>query len=77
MIVCCYILGVKKSLVLEPGKSKISIRTRIYFQPMSDEQVKSKKNTVQSYFSLNAQHYLATGQVKILVCLSGGQVNIS
>ena len=30
----------KKSLVLEPGTSKISIRTSIYFQPMSDGQVK-------------------------------------
>ena len=32
--------GVKKSLVLEPGTSKISIRTSIYFHPMSDGQVK-------------------------------------
>ena len=46
-----------------PGTSKISIRTSIYFHPMSDGQV--KKNTVQGYISLNAQHYLAPGQVKI------------
>ena len=52
--------GVKKSLVLEPGTSKISIRTSIYFHPMSNGQV---KNTVPGYMSLNAQHYLATGQV--------------
>ena len=32
--------GLKKSLVLEPGTSKISIRTSIYFHPMSHEQVK-------------------------------------
>ena len=31
--------GVKKSLVWEPGTSKISIRTSIYFHPMSDGQV--------------------------------------
>ena len=31
--------GVKNSLVLEPGTSKISIRTSIYFHPMSDGQV--------------------------------------
>ena len=66
--------GVKKSLVLEPGTSKISFRTSIYFHPMSDEQV--KKNTVPGYISLNAQRYLATGQVKIWVYLSAGQVNI-
>ena len=33
----------KKSLVLEPGTSKISIRTSIYFHPMSDGQVKKLK----------------------------------
>ena len=32
--------GVKKSLVLEPGTSKISIRTSKYFHPMSDGQAK-------------------------------------
>ena len=32
--------GVEKSLVGEPGTSKISIRTSIYFHPMSDGQVK-------------------------------------
>ena len=53
---------VKESLVLEPGTSKISIRTSIYFHPMSDGQV---KNTVQGYISLNVQHYLAIGQVNI------------
>ena len=58
-----YHAGVKKSLVLEPGTSKISIRRSVYFHPMSDGQV--KKNTVPDYISLNAQHYLATGQVKI------------
>ena len=31
--------GVKKSLVLEPGSRKISIRTSIYFHPISDGQV--------------------------------------
>ena len=31
---------VKKSLVLEPGTSKISIRTSNYFHPMSEGQVK-------------------------------------
>ena len=31
---------VKKSYVLEPGTSKISIRTSIYFHPMSDGQIK-------------------------------------
>ena len=36
-----YTAGVKKSLVLEPGTSKISIRTSIYFHPMSDGQVKN------------------------------------
>ena len=32
--------GVKKSLVREPGTSKNSIRTSIYFHPMSGGQVK-------------------------------------
>ena len=32
--------GIKKSLVLEPGTSKFSIRTSIYFHPMSDGQVR-------------------------------------
>ena len=32
--------GVKKSLVLEPGTCKISIRTSIYFHPMSEGQIK-------------------------------------
>ena len=41
---------------------------------MSDGQV--KKNTVPGYISLNAQHYLAAGQVNIMVYLSVGQVNI-
>ena len=54
--------GVKKSLVQEPGTSKISIRTTIHFHPMSVRQV---KNTAQDYVSLNAQRYLVTGQVKI------------
>ena len=36
-----YSPGVKKSLALEPGTSKISIRTSIYFYPMSDGQVKN------------------------------------
>ena len=35
-----YNTGLNKSLVLEPGTSKISIRTSIYFHPMSDGQVK-------------------------------------
>ena len=35
-----YNSGVKKSLVLEPGTSKISIRTSKNFHPMSDGQVK-------------------------------------
>ena len=35
MCVCVYV-GVKKSLVLEPGTSRISTRTSIYFHPMSD-----------------------------------------
>ena len=48
-------LGIKKSLVQEPGISKISIRTSKYFYPISDGQV---KNTVQGYIFLNAQHYL-------------------
>ena len=30
----------KKSLVLEPGTSKISVRTSKYFHPMSNGQVK-------------------------------------
>ena len=33
--------GVKKSLVLEPGTSKISVSTSKYFHPMSDGQVKN------------------------------------
>ena len=33
--ICKTYTGVKKSLVLEPGTSKISGRTRIYFHPMS------------------------------------------
>ena len=64
----------KKKLALEPGTSKISIRTSIFFHPMSDRQV---KNIVQGYISLNAQCYFATGQVKIKVYLSTGQVSIS
>ena len=36
----CGLSGVKKSLVLEHGTSKISIRTSIYFYPMSGGQVK-------------------------------------
>ena len=35
--------GVKKSLVLEPGTSKISVRTSKCFHPMSDGQVKKYK----------------------------------
>ena len=42
--------GVKKSLVLEPGTSKISGRTSIYFHPMSGGQV---KNSAQVYFNNN------------------------
>ena len=53
----------KKSLVLEPGTNKISIRTSIYFHPMS--YWTSQKTTVPGYMSLNGQHYWATGQVKI------------
>ena len=41
--------GVKKSLVLEPGTSKISGRTSIYFHPMSSRQV---KNSVQVYLKI-------------------------
>ena len=37
----CRQAGVKKSLVLEPGTSKISGRTSIYFHPMSGGQVKN------------------------------------
>ena len=40
--------GVKKSLVLEPGTSKISIRTSTYFHPMSDVQV--EKYSTRLYF---------------------------
>ena len=40
--------GVKKSLVLEPGTSKISGRTSIYFHSMSGGQV---KNSVQVYLT--------------------------
>ena len=36
----CVFSEVKKSLVLEQGTSKISIRTSTYFHPMSDGQVK-------------------------------------
>ena len=42
---------------------------------MSGVQVKT--SIVQAYISLNAQRYLATGQVKLKLCLSAGQVNIS
>ena len=38
----------KKSLFLEPGTSKISIRTSIYFHPMSNGQV--KKYSTRLYF---------------------------
>ena len=55
--------GVKKSLVLEPGTSKISTRTSIYFHPMSDGQVKNY--SARYNISLKAQCYLATGQVKM------------
>ena len=41
--------GVKKSLVLEPGTSKISGRTSIYFHPMSGGQVKI---SVQVYLTI-------------------------
>ena len=41
---------------------------------MSEGQV---KNTVQGYISLNVQCYFATGQEKIKVYLSLGQVSIS
>ena len=40
--------GLKKSLVLEPGTSKISIRTSIYFHPMSEGQV--RKCSARLYF---------------------------
>ena len=40
--------GVKKSLVLEPGTSKTSIRTSKNFHPMSDGQV--KKYSGRLYF---------------------------
>ena len=40
--------GVKKSHVREPGTSKISIRTCIYFHPMSDGHV--KKYSERLYF---------------------------
>ena len=40
--------AVKKSLVWEPGTSKISIQTGIYFYPMSDGQV--KKYSARLYF---------------------------
>ena len=42
-----YIWG-KKSLVMESGKSKLLIRTSIYFHPMSDGQV--KKYSARLYF---------------------------
>ena len=42
------VTGVKKSLVLEPGTSKISIRTSKNFHPMSDGQV--KKYSGRLYF---------------------------
>ena len=42
------IAGVRKSLVLEHGTSKISIRTSIYFHPMSEGQV--KKYSARLYF---------------------------
>ena len=38
----------KKSLVLEPGTSKISVRTSKYFHPMSDGQVKNYR--IRLYF---------------------------
>ena len=66
--------GVKISLVLEPGTSKISIRTSKYFS--SNVRRASKINTVLGYISLNAQRDFATGQVKIKVYLSTGQVKI-
>ena len=44
----CMIAGVNKSLVLEPGTSKISVRTSKYFHPMSDGQVKSY--SIRFYF---------------------------
>ena len=37
------------SLVLEPGTSKISVRTSIYFHPMSGGQI---KNSVQVYLTI-------------------------
>ena len=48
---------------LHNKSSKISIRTSIYFHPMSKGQV--KKIQYQGYISLNAQRFLATGQVQI------------
>ena len=42
------IAGVKKSLVLESGTSKISVRTSKYFHPMSDGQVKNY--SIRLYF---------------------------
>ena len=44
-----WLAGVKKSLVLEPGTSKISVRTSIYFHPMSGGQV---KHSVQVYLTI-------------------------
>ena len=43
-----YNAEVKKSLVLEPGTSKISVRTSIYIHPMSDGQVKNY--SIRLYF---------------------------
>ena len=40
--------GVEKTLVLEPGTSKISIRTSKFFHPMSVGQV--KKYSARLYF---------------------------
>ena len=56
----------KKSLVWEPGTSKISIRTSIYFLPMSDGQV--KKYNARLYF-FQCPALMATGPVKIKVDL--------
>ena len=47
--ICKSNTGVKKSLVLEPGTSKISGRTSIYFHSMSGGQV---KNSVQVYLTI-------------------------
>ena len=41
--------GVKNSLVREFMTSKISIKTSLYFHPMSDGQV-TKKNSARLYF---------------------------